>query len=197
MDFVENLARMRKRWQKSLRFMSYLPRPYWIFKHPLFQTYKDAKILRKYGQVYYAALVQANEKMFYPIQADSIPGNPGAILYSMCPPYDTDPEAMLCVADELYDYKGTNEAPEEWKELVAQITDEHSFTFQQPVPVLSEQGGELIYTPLMFFRQHLPGERLIGSIFPILAAPDRCQSVMVLPKWYWTKEMKEFYRSFS
>ena len=55
MDFALQLQEMRRKWEKGLRCPGYLPRPYWMAKHRLAQTYKDAKILRKHGQVYYAA----------------------------------------------------------------------------------------------------------------------------------------------
>ncbi len=195
MNFAENLELMRKKWDKGFRIFGYLPRPHWIFNHPLFQTYKDAKVLRKHGRVYYAALIQANEKMFRPVAGDNIPGNPGVVLYCAGGAYETDPEALRGLASQLYHYKNTDEAPEEWKSIVAQITDEHSFSYHLPVENRKSTG--VYYTPLMFFRQHLPKDRLIGPIFPIVAAPEHCKCIMVLPKRYWTKEMKRFYLSFQ
>ena len=183
---------MRKKWDKGLRLFGYLPRPYWIFNHPLFQTYKDKWALRKHGKVYYAALVQANEKMFQPIRADNIPGNPGALLYSTGT-YERAPEALREIAGQLYDYKNTDKAPEAWKQIVEQISDEHSYNWHQSLDLGNREAHRIYYTPIMFFRQHLPKDQLLGSIFPIVIAPDHCRSVMVLPKRYWTKEMKNHF----
>ncbi len=193
MDFALELQEMRRKWDKGLRYLGYLPRPYWMAKHRLAQTYKDAKLLRKHGQIYYAALVQANTKMFEPMTAQNLPGNPGAVLYSTGVLCETSPEDLLNLADELYAYKSSNDAPNEWRVVVASIRDEHQAPLNWKLPPRKEEAYDIFYTALMFFRQHLPKQRLIGSIFPIIAAPEHCKSILVLPKRYWTKEMKQYY----
>lgn len=193
MDYGANLAQMRRNWEKGLRWFGYLPFPYWMERDPLRRTYKDKKLLRKYGKVTYAALVQANVQMFYPVNGQNIPGNPGCVLYSFSENCENAPEHMLELGEYLFSYKDRDDAPDCIRHIVGAITDEHSRSMNQKLDPCVTNGDEIVFTTIMFFRQHLPKNRLIGSVFPVVVAPGHCESVMVLPKRYWTKEMKMNY----
>ena len=44
---------------------------------------------------------------------------------------------------------------------------------------------------IMVYRKHLPTRTLIGSVLPIIACPEECDSVIILPSNYWSNDFKE------
>ena len=75
-----------------------------------------------------------------------------------------------------------------WREAARIITDELDRTtmkFTVPGP---EGPIEVFGVSVMVFREYLPEKTIIGRTIPILALPDQCESVLVLPKKYWSKE---------
>ncbi len=48
-------------------------------------------------------------------------------------------------------------------------------------------------TDIMVIKDHLPEYQFSSPVYPILAVPEKCDAVIILPKEYWTEEFTEWY----
>ncbi|MDO5155772.1 MAG: hypothetical protein Q4D51_07385 [Eubacteriales bacterium] len=205
-DWKKNIEQMQENYQrKPLRF-KHLPKPKWMREtDPIYQVYRDKKMLMKYGKVYYAAVVQANQLLF---EKDSKENCPGNIVYSTHPFMKENPLLLSQLAHELFAYKGMplEKVPAQYREIVRIITDEmdrsgvNFHTYLDKYTSIDQMQNSDIgnmedwreltikFLALMVFRNDLPQNYLGCNLLPILAAPNVCQSVLILPKQYWTDE---------
>lgn len=186
MNYQAELEKMRANYAKNPLKDINLHRPWWIlYDDEMARIYEEKKKLVQYGQIYYAHLVQANNHLFRAFPPFDYPAQ---LLYSTDPAIECDPLLLQEVSLALYSYKNSDEKPpEEWKEMVRVIEDERDrtvFSFDCPM-----KSGTFWATmqPMMVFRRHLPGRVLKGGLLPILACPAKCQSILILPKEYWTE----------
>ena len=208
MDYKKNLKEMRKKYSRKRIKNKVFPKPLWLTtKDGLFKLYEDRNILFKYGEVYYAHLIQANEYLFIENNKNDCPA---AIIFSTDPLMEENPEMMRVLQDKIYSYKNMNlkDVPENYRTLAELITDEmsrDSYNFHiyanEPTEIIPGWGDDGAYSHnnvsridirfscVMVFRNDLPKGVISKSIFPILAAPRFTPVVMVLPKEYWTEEM--------
>lgn len=184
--YLEELFQMREKYNNNPLDDMKLSCPQWIdSKNPMSEIYSKKRKLLQQGEIVYAHLVQANDllfKRFPPIDC------PAQIVYSTDPYFSENPEILYDIAWKIYSYKGQpiETVPEEWKEVVRVITDEHDssdFTFS-----VCSDSQSFVYRmiPTMIHRKLLPKGKLCGNILPVLAVPD-CKQVMLLPKQYWTR----------
>lgn len=100
----------------------------------------------------------------------------------------------------------TDNAPDSIKRLVESITDEYERLFNVPIfmnkldifdtcPVNLYENDTAFYTIVMIFRDYLPGCILHSGILPIVAAPDKTDISIILPKKYWSRALLKLYRS--
>ncbi len=195
MNFKNELEEMRKNFsEKPMRFCS-LPKLDWLKKtDDLYSIYKDKKILLTQGQIYYAQLIQANSLLFKSIpQFDC----PASFIYSTDSIMEENPLIMQDIASSIYYYKDKpiEEIPveslsETFIEIVRVIRDEYDRS-KIPFSISYDDGSniDMIFQSLIVFRKHLPFPKrtLKGSVIPIIACPDKCFSIMILPKKYWSK----------
>lgn len=208
MDYKKNLEEMRKKYRMNRIKHKVFPKPLWLTtKDGLFRLYEDRKILFKYGEVYYAYLIQANEHLF--VENDKY-DCPACIIYTTDPLMEEDPEIMRDIKNMIVSYKDKNlkEVPENYRDLARLVTDEmsrDSYNFHiyadEPTNIIPGKGSDSAYSynnvsridlrfmAIMVFRNDLPKGTIKKCIFPILAAPSLTPAVMVLPKEYWTEEM--------
>jgi hypothetical protein len=174
--------------EKRLRNI-FLKRPEWMrSSDPISQIFKEKKDLLKSGSVCYAHIVQANSILFNLFPHTD---HPAHIVYSTDPYIGENPDILEETAHAIYQYKDVHLdlVPEEWRELARVVTDERD---RSGFTLTTERGGHTVkidFLPTMIFRKLLPRRKLCGWLLPIITSPD-CDSVMVLPKRYWTKEFK-------
>lgn len=206
-DFKKNLNRMRENYsRRPLRFKTF-PKPKWMKKSDgLYQLYRDRRVLFKYGRVYYAHIVQANTLLF---KRSSRANCPAEIMFTTSPIAEESPLMLKTLANEVYSYKGMppEDIPENFRDLVRIITDEMDRTcadisvdisgmdIVEHKTDINEKGSDhskvipVRMTTIMVFRKDIPEGVLQGSLYPILAAPDKCKSAIILPKQYFTGEL--------
>ena len=191
MDFLKELNEMRASYAKRPLRNETLPMPRWMKPSDgLYCIYTEKEELFRCGQVYYGYLVQANNALFnfWP-QLDL----PASIIYSAEDAVSGNPLMLKRMGAYLYHFKNdAEEYPDsEFKNIINVIRDEYdrsSFKFR---PLCGEELGDMYFTSIMVFRKHLPRRVLNGGIIPVIAAPDKCGAVMILPKRYWTKTFRK------
>ena len=194
--FLNHLEVMRANYAEQPVTSYKLPKPLWIRLHkhdPLHVVYRDAETVFQHGQIYYAAIVQANEMLFQKGSNLDLPAN---VLWSTHPVAAKYPEFLAQIADEMFRYKGqpAEQVPPELREAVRIITDELDrasldFTVSMPDPDNPNREIEKIdvhFCSLIVFQKALPENVLQGHLIPVIAAPELSPAVLVLPKEYWT-----------
>lgn len=190
MDFQRELEEMRNRYRQHPMKNIRLPRPVWLTElDEVAAIYREKTELLRNGEIYYAHIVQANELLFRRFPQVNCPGQ---IVYSTDELVAENPMRLQKVAEMLYSYKGKKDVPEQWRKIADVLTDEHDdtpFTFQ--IPTYSGDTIETRFQAILFFRKLLPGRVLRGNLLPVIAAPDKCKSVLILPPKYWSHDFKK------
>lgn len=188
LDLRKELETMRSKYiKKPLRDLK-IKRPYWMGRHDgLYAVFSEKETLLSSGQIYFAQVVQANEFLFDRTKKEDCPA---LFLYTTDPSANADPTMLKMLAHKLFGYKNMDpeEVPEEWREAARIITDEmdrSTMKFTVPGP---DGPIEVLGVAVMVFREYLPEKTIIGRTIPILAIPDSCESVLILPKKYWSKD---------
>ncbi len=187
-DFGKELDEMRENYLRKPMKKLNLPRETWAENDKIFKMmYIECDYLIHSGTICYAHIVQANTVLF----SLWLPSNSAAnLIYSTEEWVNRDPSVLGNVAHDLFSFKGKRfeEIPPNLRGIVSAITSEYDrspYSFQ-----ISDQNGRpaiMNFNANVIFREYFPGFRLKGSIFPVFAAPDKCISVVVLPKKYWSK----------
>ena len=99
---------------------------------------------------------------------------------------------MGALAQALFSYKySKNAPPEDWREIVENIRNEKDRTaFCIEGCVVDTRFTAKIQT-IMVFRKHLPTHTLKSGVIPVIACPEKCDSVLILPSEYWTRAFRE------
>ena len=194
-NFKNHLDVMRANYLENIITSKVLPKPLWLRLNKndkLNIIYRDKDIIFQKGRIYYAYLVQANDKLF---EKGNVSGYPADVLYSTHPIAEKYPEFLENLGSEMYYYKGKSEEeiPESLRNVVRIITDEHNrssidFNLRMPNPENPDEMIENIdvhFRTVMIFRKDIPNRVLQGSFLPVLVAPS-FSSVLILPKEYWT-----------
>lgn len=192
MDFKKEIEEMREKFmQKPLKRIK-LPRPAWLTEYDgLSSIFTEKETLISEGSICYGCIVQANELLFKRFPNYDCPAE---VIYSENPEIDEEPGILFGLAREIYSYKNKplDEVPAGLRELVRVTTDEYDRSSFCGT-ISDDDGNKLNFglTSLMIFRKHIPKHKLCGSVIPIIAAPGKCCSVMVLPQEYWSEEFKK------
>lgn len=192
MDFKKEIQEMRERYiQNPLKPME-LPRPSWLDeKDGLRFIYTEQGTLFSEGIICYGSIVQANSILFKSFPPFNCPAT---LIYSINPEIEENLYILHDIAHEIFSYKDmpSDEVPSELRELARVITDEldrSSF-----YGTLSDDNGNEInlgFKSLMVFRKHLPKKKLCGSTLPLIVAPEKCNSIMILPEKYWSENFRQ------
>ncbi|MBE6902921.1 MAG: hypothetical protein E7478_10620 [Ruminococcaceae bacterium] len=197
MDFYKELCEMRDKFSQEHHKFKELPRhPWWLtLKDKLYSIYLDKDILIENGEIYYSCIVQANDRLYEKRLKDDCPAR---IIYSTDHSINSQPLLMCNVAQYILHF---TEIPEELlddntKALRHSLIDHVARTTVHFQPPMKEKYGEKMTTsPLMIFRKQLPANILKGQLLPIIAAPEHCDTIIVLPEYYWTKAFKKAWKS--
>lgn len=154
----------------------------------LFRVYLAQKTLRERGEVVWGYVLQANQGLW-------APGfEPSAATVLFGGPELDDLGSLVQLAELLYSLKGTSPKDPELRAAAA-LTHEYRRKLCKEVP-RSLTGGRTVYcSDLMIHRGHLPGSmtrsRLRKPFLPLLVNPSETRSVMVLPAYFWPRELVE------
>jgi hypothetical protein len=189
-NFKLEIERMRECFEHNRPVKFRLPRPWWMFADDeLSKIYTDKEILLEHGKIYYSYLLQANVKLFQKFPPFDYPAQ---IVYSTASDIDNNPLLLKDTIEEIYSYKYSNEdPPNKLVEIVENIRNEKDRTaFSVECQTDSTKLVAKMQT-IMVYRKHLPMRILMGSILPVIACPEECDSVIILPSEYWSNEFKE------
>lgn len=191
MNFYETLNQMQENFHSRKKRIEKLPRPPWLTDDdPLSEIYTEEKRLFAFGEIHYAALVQANSILFHRFPPYNCPAN---IIVGFSEYFDCRPTALFEIGHMLYQYKDRPGAPDDIREITDSITSEHERLHNRLLPGTYTRDQAAYFTTIMVYRSHLPRRTLIGPIFPVLSNPELLSSSTILPKRYWTKEFTAFY----
>ncbi|MCR5609291.1 MAG: hypothetical protein K6G26_09535 [Lachnospiraceae bacterium] len=214
MNFRNNLDLMRRTFRNTHIRGLELQRPAWLTSSDkLIQIYKDQEKLFKHGQVYYGCLVQANELLF---SKESKAVCPALVTYSTDERIVDHLSVLKKINNEMFRYKDekAEDIPDNYKAQARIITDEMSrekmdfytylsdplnivndkkFKFSKDYSKTDPERINIRMCCVMGCKEHLPKSLFIGPIFPIIAVPEKCDSIMILPDIFWSEEFRDWY----
>lgn len=161
--------------------------PGWVnLGHPLRALTHKQGLLLRLGEPVWAALVQANSKIFE-LNSEALPG---AVLYSPDPESFARPAVLARAAQNLFSSKGQTGGDPRLQGLIEAVADERQTILHQELPASASEGLYCLYTSVLFDPRHLPGGVLNLRVFPVLRHP-KSQAVLVVPHWHWPEELFE------
>ena len=193
LSLKEELEQIRERYKAHPYKEEGLSKPSWMEGDELSVLYDECDILFEKGEIYYGYIVQANEILFNGTSKMDCPAN---IVYSKEPIVNENPAILQDLARRLFMYKEMplESVPEELREVVDAIKGELSRqSFDVHMRIDDEHDTTITFMSIMVFRKYLPSNKLLGSLLPIMVYPDKCKSVMIVPKKYWTESFINAY----
>ena len=189
-NFKREIEKMRDNFEQARYSNMRLHRPWWMFAdEELSKIYTEKRMLLEQGNVYYSCLLQANVKLYRKFPPFDYPAQ---IVFSTSSALDEDPLILKDMTEKLYSYKYSDERPpKEWSKIVENIKNEKDRTAFSIEYDLSDAKLMAKIQTIMVFRKHLPTRVLEGSVIPVIACPEVCNSVLILPSTYWSNEFKE------
>jgi hypothetical protein len=169
----------------ALSLASFLgPKPAWVQPSDgLNAVFEHQQLLLSEGHLVWGALVQANNLMFKPGDANC----PGLLVYSPDPHFDAHPLQLQRLARAFLALKGTQPEHPDLRALARLATDEAGQMQSLVLPrVLAPQ--EIRTSAFMLFRQHIPNAVMGGSLFPLLTHRST-PAVLMLPFEFWPIEL--------
>lgn len=194
-SFFYELQIMRENFKADTNKKIKLPKIDWLMADLLGEIYESAETLLEKGEVYYAAVIQANTLLFKRFPCWDCPME---IIYSTEDFLNENPYFIQNTAHYIYSFKNRDddEVPSPIKTIG--VSDEYQRDFKTPI-VMSEliepssdefieqlRKSVLYCSSVMVFRKYIPKKTIKGNIVPIIVSPY-CRSIMVLPKKYWTE----------
>ncbi len=191
LDYVSCLTNMRISYQENPLTGKKLHKPLWLRQNDgLIHIFEDQDLLYTFGEIYYGCLVQANSLLLKKTDHNDYPAT---FIYSTDPYFAQHPEDLREIAETLYDAKDTpaetlTSPLREIADILNAETDRSQIDFSVTV---GETKHIVRLCSTLVFRKDLPDGFLRGSIFPMIALPERSDAVMILPKEYWGEDFIE------
>lgn len=202
LDMGEELNAMNELFKANSKNFFPPPKPVWLKPDDrLSLFYDEFSVLMRRGELFWANIVQANNLLFKPLPRFSriVDASVAEIVYNHKRPKtaESDPLILRTFAHYLFESKGkpAEELPEWLREASAVITDE--FDRSRVVIKAGERDDfemNLTMQAIIVFRAHIPRGALKNSLLPIIAAPYKCESAMILPSLYWTRGFLKYWR---
>ena len=190
MDFFKELTEMRGSFEKTRKIWLPSP-PRWLDKSDgLSSVYESKDILASKGSVYYAYVIQANTSLF---DTNSANIAPASIIYNLSKTAEINPNSLRPFGRCLYLCK---EKPAEeispWLSRAVEILKDGTDRSVLEIKASETEhfDMDMKFLPIIVFASHLPVFRLCGNIIPIVAAPEHCDSAIVLHSACWSKYFK-------
>ena len=205
LDIKAELDAMNELFKANSQNITLPPKPFWVTEDDsLSLLYDEFPVLMRRGAVYWANVVQVDPMMFKPVpRFIKITGSGAAeIVYNhkRSKTAESDPLILQTFAHYLYETRGkpAEEIPEWLREAAAVITD--GFDRSRVVIKTGKQDDfemKIMMQAIIVFREHLPRGALKNSLLPIIAAPYKCESAMILPSFYWTNGFAGYWKNKS
>ena len=153
-------------------------------------------VLMKWGEVCYACVVQADRTLYNKPTSRSVRVGTAEVVFNHKRPKTSisDPLIMRSFANYLLECK--DKKPEdnpEWIREAASAAAGETDVSRVIIKTDDEFSMNLTMQSVIVFREHLPKKVLKSSIIPIIAAPKKCFSIMVLPCRYWSKRFIKYW----
>jgi hypothetical protein len=145
------------------------------------QAFAHQQRIRREGPVVWAAIVQANSKMFHPGPIDS----GASAIFSLDPWYDSHPDNLLASAREHFMLKGTDQADPDAAAFARMLTNEMTRAMMLRAPKRFTDGRNVFHSSVMMTRKHLPKGFVGGHLFPVWLDPAGTGAVLLVPAAYW------------
>jgi Fe-S cluster assembly iron-binding protein IscA len=139
------------------------------------------RLLLDHGRVVWACVVQADDALFAPGQAD-LPAN---TVYGEDPAFDADIDALRRVANQVFALKQALVDDPNVAKLAALVSDEHNRALNVPLPAALTGGPAVCFTTTLVHRLRLPTGFLADGILPVVVCPEHTPWNMLLPARYW------------
>lgn len=184
----ELMAQMRSSFAQRQQRMSTLSlqsvlgaRPAWMQSDdPLDEVFRQQSLLLTEGHVVWAAMVQANNRLFKPGDEADCPAD---YVHGEDAYFDERTLELHQVARALAAYKHTQPRDPGLRSLAEHLTGERARAQSELLPrALSAQNVRL--STCMVFRKHIPQGVLTNTVLPMLVHPAT-PAVMLLPFEFW------------
>ncbi|MCL2658679.1 MAG: hypothetical protein FWD62_14945 [Betaproteobacteria bacterium] len=143
------------------------------------EVFFTQRVLLERGDVVWGALVQADNKLFKHGDEDL----PGVLVFSRHPHFNSRPQALRRLGQELFANKGKTMGDSAMQEIGAVLANETLRPFNHPLPAILTAHAAWM-SAFLVFRKHLPDGVLSGSWFPLLTSPET-RAVMIVPSKFW------------
>lgn len=165
-------------------------KPQWLLEDPadkLNQHFNHVNHVLRSGNVIWGHIIQVNRLLF----EDGPDNHPGEIVYSLDDPETVDPNELMDVANKLFALKGTEPDDPDLAPIAEYLTDQYIRVFGLPVPKSISPNINCFISTTVFFRKHLPAQRVICPLFPILINNQSPYIATPLPEKFWPGDFKE------
>lgn len=142
--------------------------------YPNFQPNYDYKIFES-GKIYYAQLVQANNKLFKKASEVALPA---VVIYSTDEYFERNPLALKKISDAVYENRHNNV-----------LGNNYRCFFNVRLPDAVTDGKTVYMTTIMIYRDLLPLRYLSGTMLPVIADPEKSTAIFVIDPQYWTQDL--------
>ena len=169
-------------------------RPPWLptsAADPLADIFINQDRLRYRGRVVWGALVQANGLLFQPGPMD----HAASVIWSEDPYFDHEPNALVNVAMELYQLKGTDQADPDASVIARLLSSETGRGLGIKVPKRFTEGRAVQHSAMMLTRKHLPDGFLTRNLFPVWLDPEPTGQVLLVPAAYWPASLLSWWKT--
>ncbi|MBX3458884.1 MAG: hypothetical protein KF696_02825 [Planctomycetes bacterium] len=161
------------------------PIPAWAQLMPneqLLEQYSQHSFLFMEGDVGWAALVQANDRLFKP--SGGANAMPALVVFSPQQYFDEVPNELDDVATELFELREQRLCPPELAPFKLELRNERGRYGRRAVPATMCGGREVHLVDVVVHREHLPQGKLTGGFFPVLHHPGTW-CVWIVPSRFW------------
>jgi hypothetical protein len=187
-NIQDEIFRLPKKYRAYLQIIA----PQWIMGDELYKQVLAMPTLYQHGRVVWGCNVHTSELMYHPGDEHC----DGEILYD--PTGRTDPLRLFDLAQQLYAIRQKKSKFTDQLMYIKHANTEHSRISNHPYPQ-SLSTLPVRISSIWFWRDHLPNGMLSMPYFPILICDDEkyLGQAMVLPSWFWPKELREEWQKLS
>ena len=181
---------MRKKYSRN-KYKEPLDHVIWLKREDkLYKFYEEYKDVFNEGKIYFSHIVHANAMLF---DNSEFVDCPAVTIYSTDDWVNANPECMKDIVRDILSYRQSPETdvPEKYKSVVAEfVKDSQRINHKFELEIEGHKAMFHIAT-ILVYRTFLPDSYLSGSILPVIAEPDKYETVIVLPHKYWAKDFKK------
>jgi hypothetical protein len=190
------LARRQERMGSLALLRGRIAPPAWLStddEDPLHLIYADQWILRRYGQVVWSHVAEANDLL----GSDDGDDHPATVVWSLDPWFDRAVDDLRRIAEAVRDPPRAARPDSETARFARQAAAHVGRIMQWPLPAGLTGGRTVMLTSIVVHRDHLPGRILGAPLLPLLVAPGRTLAAMPLPAAEWSAGLRDLWRGLA